>query len=132
MNAIDYFATLGRPEGPLQLKQVPSIWSEKKVHPSVVWNESIVDIGVIQRGDELPDETWQILDTSVDGEEIPDNIPLLAIRKRSESDRLDHIIEIKLLKAGSVMPWGYELIDKTISGDISAELSEELGNYLYL
>ena len=51
VNAIDYFATLGKPKGDLILKQLPSLWEEDEMAPAVdVYNDAITDIAVVFPG----------------------------------------------------------------------------------
>jgi hypothetical protein len=51
---IDYFATLGKKNGPLLCQNMSSFVSEKPVHPSIVWNSAITDINIIFYGRPSP------------------------------------------------------------------------------
>lgn len=51
VNAIDYFAALGKPKGDLVLKKLPSLWDEDEMCPaSEVYNDAITDIAVVFPG----------------------------------------------------------------------------------
>lgn len=51
VNAIDYFATLGKPKGDLVLKELPSLWDEDEVCAArEVYNDAITDIAVVFPG----------------------------------------------------------------------------------
>ena len=51
VNAIDYFAALGKPKGDLVLKKLPSLWEEDEVcAASEVYNDAITDIAVVFPG----------------------------------------------------------------------------------
>lgn len=127
---IDYFATLGRANGPLKPKySLPKIpctdlkdSNSKFSSYNDVWNNAITDIAVVMSDESLPDpETWELVNKSIDGLEIFP--PHIAFRRRKHSFRLDHIKEIKLIQEGGVVPPGFELISKSISGENIAYLN---------
>lgn len=47
-HAVDYFASVGRRPGPIELK--PSCTSRDFVHPSVQWGDAITDVVIIFPG----------------------------------------------------------------------------------
>jgi len=138
--AIDYFATLGRRPGELSCKSMPSATSESTVPPSEIWLDAITDITVIYFDDEasipVDDECgsppivstdgvdWELVKYTVDGDLANCNpgdpsrgISLLAVRRRRQSKRLDHICEIIVLHRGDSVPDGYEVLSKSLSCD---------------
>ena len=127
-NVIDYFAVLGKPKGALTCKTVAIGWEEAKVevHPSELWSSAITDVSIIfagfyivnkcacrhpvhsikcrhsiDRGETLPDDSWEIIQDTVDGGSANLNsgdpsrgLAHIAVKRRSRSRRLDHIVEV--------------------------------------
>ena len=51
---IDYFATLGRKNGPLEYKNISHVFDNgKEYHPSELWQNAITDISIIYAGNLL-------------------------------------------------------------------------------
>jgi len=134
-HAIDYFAVLGRNEGKLVCDDVKSSWEENKFcHPSEVWNDAITDFAVVtEHNRESLDETWEIIDCSVEGFEFTDidfNIAF-AIQRRRNSKREDHITEIRLISTdgdgiGIGIPSGFESISGNVCGNTDIRIAESL------
>lgn len=94
-NVIDYFATLGRKT--LICKSFESLWvNDKSRSPSEIWNEAITDIAIVHQGERLPDDTWQMIDQSIDNRPISSR-STIAVRRRGASKRLDHITKVEFL-----------------------------------
>lgn len=93
-NAIDFFATLGRKPGQFSCKSFKSVWADDgtMLTPNEIWNDAITDIAVLTKGDHNLDESWTVLNTSLDGEEL--QLPYIAIKRRSTTHRLDHITKV--------------------------------------
>lgn len=107
-NVIDYFAVLGKVAGPLACKKIPIGWNEPcnklEFHPSDLWSAAITDISItfVDKGEALPDEGWEVLKDTIDGSpanlnsgDLERGLPHLAIRRRAQSKRLDHIVEVR-------------------------------------
>lgn len=91
-NVIDYFATLGRKS--LTCKSFESLWVNDKLRsPSEIWSEAITDIAIVHQGEQLPDETWQLIDHSIDNRPVSSR-STIAVRRRGASNRLDHITKV--------------------------------------
>ena len=123
-HCIEYFATVGRPEGPFECK----LWERDvgtgkfDVHPRDVWCEAITDIAFVMAKETVPvNQGWEVLRYSIDGREM--NAPHLAVRRRKHSGRLDHITEIILVPALDKSPKKFEVIRHSISGIFSAYLN---------
>ncbi len=43
-------------------------------------------------GDNIADDTWEILNSTVDGQDL--TLPLIAFKRRKKSNRLDHIVKV--------------------------------------
>jgi hypothetical protein len=107
-NVIDYFAVLGKSDGPLVCKDVALSWEEPKqtLAPKDLWMAAITDIALIfaDKGEVLPDDTWEIIHDTVGGSpanlnsgDLARGLAHIAIRRRVMSKRLDHIEEVTLL-----------------------------------
>lgn len=94
-NVIDYFATLGRKS--LICKSFESLWvNDKSRSPSEIWNEAITDIAIVHQGEMLPDDSWQVMNQSIDNRPILSR-STIAVRRRASSKRLDHITRVSFL-----------------------------------
>lgn len=92
-HVVEYFATLGRSKA---LTHKPVDVSDKDHlarSASEVWNEAITDIIVVPLGEDAPDETWEKIEFSIDGQMIPSNCSI-AFRRRYHSKRSDHITKV--------------------------------------
>lgn len=84
----------------------------------------------VDKGESLPDDTWQLLEFSVGGHPANCNsgdesrgCPYLAIQRRQQSGRLDHIIAITVLQKNEAVPEGFDAIEYSISGDYAADIN---------
>ena len=82
------------------------------------------------KGEALPDDTWQLLEFSVGGHPANCNsgdesrgCPYLAIQRRQHSHRLDHIISLCILQKNEAAPEGYDAIEYSISGEYAADIN---------
>lgn len=96
-NVIDYFAVLGRKAGPLTPNLVEAsvdVDTGRSIHvaASDQWHDAITDVSVIFDDEELPDETWESLEQTVNGD--PLRRPHIVFRRRRYSNRLDHIVNV--------------------------------------
>jgi len=112
-NVIDYFATIGSTY-PLQCKGYSDNNNDNdnqnKANIYDIWNDAITDIIILSSNNStIPDDTWELINTTIDGNEIKQTYPYLAIRRRIHSKRLDHIIDIQRIK-GNKVPDGYEIL----------------------
>lgn len=130
---IDYFATLGKPDGPLKLK-IPDISTnfDYETDPAKNWNDAITDIIVVfkDKGETVPSEEWSLLETSVSGAATHCNIgddsrPVIhiAYQRRCYSKRKDHITHVTIIQKGEEVPSGYELLVNTVSGEHIADIN---------
>lgn len=100
-HAIEYFATLGRRKTLIcktfqrNSSSSSSSSSQNNKNPAVLWNEAITDIVVIQAGETIPEEMrdWEMVQASVDNNPTGMNT-VIAFRRRSSSQRLDHITKV--------------------------------------
>lgn len=111
-NVIDYFATIGCNN--LKCKGY-STFSDNDDHNNTniydIWNDAITDIIILSSNNNtILDETWELINTTIDGNEIKSNYPNIAIRRRLHSKRLDHIIDIQRITKGTKVPHGYEVL----------------------
>ncbi len=94
-HAIDIFAVLGRKDNSLVCDGIKSIWEEnKQCHPNEIWNESITDLIVVNEfTSEVIDDSWTVIDSSVDGVKFSElGLEIsIAFRRRRHSHRADHI-----------------------------------------
>ncbi len=97
INAIDFFATVGKDQGVLKCTTFP-YQVEEDVPPlsaQELWDEAITDLFLLAPTDVLPDEdSWIFLQETVGGH--PLEAPTIAYRKRKFSGRKDHISEVRL------------------------------------
>jgi hypothetical protein len=92
-HVIEYFATLGRRKA-LVCKPVDASSDNHITRiASEVWNEAITDIAIIHPDEDVPDDTWEKVDMSMDGRIVPTNC-LIALRRRKHSNRIDHITKV--------------------------------------
>ncbi len=122
-NSVDYFATLSRAPGPLMCKKLEEDEGsgEYDLHPSDLWEEAVTDLTLLYEGEECPEgEVWHEVQESVDGDVLP--YPHLVFRRRRDSKKLDHIVQIKVIPPGQDIPKGFELILKSVSEAYTAYL----------
>lgn len=97
--AIDYFATLGRKDGKLSVAPMNNIFEDdrgKFLSTAQVLEDAITDITVVCDGEDVDDESWEILNSSYYGTDILP--PYIAIKRQRKSARPDHISEVIFLK----------------------------------
>eukprot|EP01035_Chromulina_nebulosa_P019425 gene19425-25303_t len=117
-HVIDYFATLGRRDGQLAIR---SSNEQINLTPKDTWFEAITDIAVLIEGEEKLNSEWEVCDKSSGGLDLFP--PHIAIKRRKYSKRLDHIVEIRLVQEGAVIPKEFELIRLSSSGKYNAYLN---------
>ena len=135
-NVIDYFAVLGKVAGPLACKKVPIGWNENEpkleFHPSDLWAAAVTDISIIfvDKGEALPDDSWEVLNDTIDGSpanlnsgDLERGLCHITVRRRAKSKRLDHIVEIQLIPRGTEIPDGFEVIQTSVSGLFPADIN---------
>lgn len=95
-NAIDYYATLGKEDGPFRPKefQSPHAGDRTVFTANEIWNAAITDVIIVGKENEslLLDGTWTTIIQSAEGE--PLDPPHIAFRRRKFSKRPDHITEV--------------------------------------
>eukprot|EP00605_Chrysophyceae_sp_TOSAG23-4_P000418 GSChrysophyteH1.ASY1.ANO1.474.1 assembled CDS len=122
-NCVDYFATLSRTPGPLVCKKIEEdVGSgEFNLHPKDLWEDAVTDITLIYEGEECPaGEGWVVVDESVEGMKLP--FPQLVYRRRKDSGKLDHIVEIRVIPPGVDIPRDFELVLTSVSEAYTAYL----------
>jgi hypothetical protein len=122
-SCIDYFATLSRAPGPLKCKKLESDEGsgEFDMEPSELWNDAITDVTLIYEGEKCPEgQGWQVVSESADGAELP--APHLVFRRRRDSQKLDHIVEIRVIPPGVDIPKDFELVMTSVSDAYTAYL----------
>ena len=133
-NVIDYFATLGKRQGPLVPKSFRPIWEEskKEISAGELWNSAITDIAVIfiDKGETLPDDTWELLSETISGYSAAFNIGeptkssgTFVIRRRKHSKRLDHICDVAFVPRNERLPDGFEVVSSSISGILTGDFT---------
>lgn len=123
--AIDYFATIGA-ENPFE-------FNDSAVTLEDICLSAITDITIM-----MPDEMetlvaqdWLVADVYFsDREEFvsmqpqkPTTYPVVVYRRRKQSKRVDHITSIKLVRIRDRLEEGFELVQRSISGAYSANLT---------
>ena len=95
-NVIDYFAVLGRKHGPLIPNTFSNIFIGEKrpklLNPNEIWGDAITDISLIFDDENLPDDTWETIESTVN--RCPMLRPHIVFRRRRYSNRQDHIISV--------------------------------------
>ena len=133
-NCIDYFALVGRHEGALVCKDIQIGWEDAKsdFRPSDLWVSAIVDISVVfvDKGEVLPDESWEIVQDTIDGNpanlnsgDLARGLAHIAIKRRANSKRTDHIVEVSLVKRGEEIPEGFEIVQTSVSGNFPGDIN---------
>lgn len=128
INAVEYFALLGRSPGPFQCKLMEEEEGSGEFisHPRDLWLSAITDITIVLDDEELELEDeelskWTIIKHSAEG--VPLSAPYLAIQRRQHSGRVDHITDIKFILPGQTIPKNMELIVESLSTKHSAYIS---------
>ena len=131
---IDYFSLLGRTNDSFTHKLLPNKWREDTydMKPLDVWRDAIVDISVISADEAMPDDEkdcgWKLLNVSIDGIDLSNVLSTcIIIKRRKYCERLDHIVDIQLAHADAIMPDGYDVVGRSISGRPVAQLGCGLG-----
>lgn len=139
-NAIDYFATLGRPEDSQFLaKNFHSASDADEVRgssASSIWQAAITDVTIINSDTEvkenglLPEqERWTVLSTSLGDNPLP--FPHIAIKRRKQTHRLDHICDLHVFPQGESLPPGFELLQAGNSGVFNGGTLAAFGNVAF-
>ncbi len=131
---IDYFSLLGRANNSFTTKLLSNKWREDTydMKPLDVWRDAIVDISVISSDETIPEDEkdcgWEILNVSIDGIDLSTVLSTcVIIKRRKNCERLDHIVDIQLAHADAIMPDGYDVVGRSISGRPVAQLGCGLG-----
>lgn len=129
LNVIDYFATIGKREGPLKcqssslFKSLPETVQAANLRE--LWNLAITDIAIIANDveEEAVDSSWEI----ISGEVAEDGLrpAKVGIKRRKESNKLSHIINVKIIPSGEALPIGFELLDTSFSGKYSGSFDTQ-------
>lgn len=96
---IDYFATLGcRNEALIPVPPTVSMGDDdakQVLDIRKVWDDAITDVAVITETEAVPDNTWEVVKRTLNGLDLLP--PYVALRRRKDSHRMDHITEVMIL-----------------------------------